>query len=62
MVSLERLHHFPGDLFGNIATSGLLTCQDVLHVGGLVDGENMELRAVPTGVYKHYRGHGGFFS
>jgi hypothetical protein len=62
MVGLIDLHHVAGDVFGFVAAVEFLQREGVVDGGSLVDGENLESRAVFAGVGKNDRGHGGFFS
>src|SRR5208282_5307810 len=58
MVGFVVLHHLVGNAFGFVAAADLFECKDVMHVGCLVDGENLEPQAAFVGVGKDDRGHG----
>ena len=59
MVSFVVLHHLAGTLLGVVPAIEFLHCEDVMHPGGLINGKDLELRAVFLRVGKDDRGHGG---
>ena len=54
MVRLVGLHHLADEVFGFVAVAELPEGEDVMHVGSVVDGENLEPRAAFVGRLECY--------